>query len=408
MKLIKFLILFVCCIQTTRAQFGDGTCANSNFKEIASLSAKDYKDLAFLKKKVQGKRIVLLGESSHTIGDYYQMKTRLVKFLHEECGFEVFAMESGFADVYSTYLQIDTLSGKQLMDKTLFANLACKEMLPLFNYLKENVKGNNPLKYCGFDSQNHGSSLDLLKAVLHSFYGQTSDSLITNLNKYYQTSQLAWQPDKTPIIKLCDTIMSSADQLIALFKKAKPQIAKKYGLTDMHLNILEKSLYSHKESVNINWNTDNPLERRDSLMAENVMWLANELFPDKKMVVWAHNLHIDKGETDAVPKSMGYHLNKRMKNQTYHIGLYAKTGELYFWWAKQTRSFNNNQQNDIETFADKYPITFFEISKHLKKCRALTKTFMGYEAEFNRKIAFIPSARYDAIINFRSVAASTY
>lgn len=371
--------------------------------EITSVLSDKFDDLNFLKTKVKNKKIVLLGESSHTIGDYYLLKTRLVKFLHQECGFEVFAMESGMADVYTIYRQLDTLSAAQLMKKTLFANLSCNEMRPLFEYIKNN--SDNKLYYYGFDSQDHGSSLKLIKSLLHKYYGATSDSLAENLNKYYQIPPLAWQVDKAPVFKLADTIMTSATELIRMFQSVKDKLMEKEIITDIHYKILERSLYNHKEAVNLNWNTDSPLEKRDSLMAENVFWLANEVFPNKKIIIWAHNTHIDKGGTDALNKSMGYYIHRKMGKKSYHIGLYAKTGELYWWWTKDTRSFSNNQNNDIETVADIYPITFLDISKSRQKFHT---PLMGYEAEFGRKVTFVPSRRYDAIINFRKVSASTY
>lgn len=369
--------------------------------EITSISSDNFSDLQFLKKKVKDKRIVLLGESSHTIGDYYLLKTRLVKFLHQECGFEVFAMESGIADIYTVYKQLDTLSSTQLMKKTLFANLSSNEMKPLFEY----IKNEKSLQYWGFDSQNHGSSLDLIKSILFKYYGNESDSLAKNLYKYYQIPQLVWQPNKGPVTALADTIVTSATQLIRMFQDVKMELIEKKIISETHYKVLERSLYNHRDAVNINWSTESPLEKRDSLMAENIFWLTNEIFPNKKIIIWAHNTHIDKGGTDALNKSMGFYINREMKNESYHIGLYAKTGELYWWWTKDTRSFNNNLLNDIETFADKFPISFLDISK---PCKEFKNTFMGYEAEFGRKVSFVPFRRYDAIINFRNVSATTY
>jgi len=401
-----FLTIALISIMLTHFAMGQASNAPSLSNctyEISNLTSSNFNDLEFLKKKVKNKRIVLLGESSHTIGDYYLLKTRIVKFLHQECGFDVFAMESGIADVYTVYKQLDTLSAKQLMKKTLFANLSSNEMTPLFEYIKNNT--DKKLQYWGFDSQNHGSSLELIKLLVHPFYGATSDSLSDNLKKYYQIPSSAWQADKLPVSKLADTITTSASELIRLFQSVKNKLIETKVITDIHYKILERSLYNHRDAVNINWTTESPLEKRDSLMAENIFWLANEIFPNKKIIIWGHNTHIDKGGTDALNKSMGFYINRKMKKEVYHIGFYAKTGELYWWWTKDIRTFNNNQLNDIETFADKYPITFLDISKN---CKEVNTTFMGYEAEFGRKVSFVPLKRYDAIINLRNVKATTY
>ncbi|MBK8655173.1 MAG: hypothetical protein IPN20_14995 [Haliscomenobacter sp.] len=56
---------------------------------------------------------MLLGRAPG-IGEYYSLKSRLVKFLHAECGFEVLAIESGIGDVYLEYRKADTISAVAL------------------------------------------------------------------------------------------------------------------------------------------------------------------------------------------------------------------------------------------------------------------------------------------------------
>lgn len=382
------------------------SCINQHVYEIASTPGENFDDLQFLKPLVADKKIVLLGESAHTIGDYYILKTRLIQYLHEECGFDVIATENGIADVYGIFIQADTISALQLRNKSLYANQRCNEVLPLYEYIK-NVE-NNTINYCGFDSQNHGSSLDVLKSLLHQYYGDKSDSLVNNLLKYYQIPQLTWQENKASLFKLSDTIIQSANQLLNLLQEQKNQLISNNQISITHYTFLERALHNHIESVNFDWNTTNPLERRDSLMAANLVWLSEEIYPGKKIVVWGHNTHIDKGGTEALNKSMGYYVNQQLPESTYHIGLYAKTGELYWWWDKQTRSYNNTQDNDIETIADVFPITFLDITGSQGNCEILHSTVMGFEAEFGREIPFIPADRYDAIINFRTAKACTY
>lgn len=397
-----WLLFFNCTINHVKAQVDYVFDVKSCASQITSTTSDTFEDLNFLKNELTNKRIVLLGESAHTIADYYKVKTKLVKFLHQSCGFNVFAMESGIADVYTVYKQVDSLSATDLMKKTVFANLACNEMLPLFEFIKS--RSNGSLSYCGFDSQNHGSSLEFIRRLLFKYHGVTSDSLVKNLNQYYNIPTWAWQANKEPVIKIADTIKTSAKTILQMLRDIKDTLLETKVLSKMHYNFLERSLINHYEAVNLNWNVDNPLERRDSLMAENVFWIANEIFPEKKIIIWAHNTHIDKSGTDVINKSMGYYINKKFGNDAYHIGMFANTGTLYWWWSKEIRSFNNHQPNDIETIADIYPITFIRTTKGCE----INNTVMGFEAEIGRKVAFKPSKRFDAIINFRKVDACTY
>ncbi|MBL7925768.1 MAG: erythromycin esterase family protein [Bacteroidia bacterium] len=403
-NIIKGLvILTVAGSLKTSGQISDSVSISGFAHNIIHITGDNFDDLNFLKAEIQNKRIVLLGESSHTISDYYLLKTKIIKFLHQQCHFDVLAMECGMADTYTTSLQFDTITSSQMMKDVLYANQSCNEMKPLFEYMKNATK--KRLQFYGFDSQDHGSSLSFIKSLLQPHYGNTADSLVNNLQKYNQTATLAWQTDKRPVTMLADTILSSAIQLINMLQTVKSNLLDEGKITMMHFKFLERSLINHKEALNINWENENPLERRDSLMAENIFWLANEIFPDKKIIIWGHNTHIDKGGTDAINKSMGYYIHKKLKTDAYHIGLYAKSGSLFWWWTKDIRTFNNIQANDIENISDLFPVTFISVSN---KYKLLNTPLMGYEAEFGRKVSFVPAKRYDAIINFRNVRAVSY
>ena len=65
-----------------------------NHNPIRSLFCDDFSDLQFLKPLLENKRIVQLGESSHGVAQFNQAKVRLIKFLHQECGFDIIAFES--------------------------------------------------------------------------------------------------------------------------------------------------------------------------------------------------------------------------------------------------------------------------------------------------------------------------
>lgn len=53
-------------------------------------------DLAPLAEIVGSARVVGLGESSHHVREFYQVRHRMLRFLVERCGFTVFAVEAPF------------------------------------------------------------------------------------------------------------------------------------------------------------------------------------------------------------------------------------------------------------------------------------------------------------------------
>lgn len=88
--------------------------------EIKSLTSEDYSDLSFLKPLLKDKTVVSLGENFHRVGEYASMKTRLVKYLHEELGFEVIAFESGLAEASVVNDVADELTAAEMMDNSIF------------------------------------------------------------------------------------------------------------------------------------------------------------------------------------------------------------------------------------------------------------------------------------------------
>ena len=42
------------------------------------------------------------------------------------------------------------------------------------------------------------------------------------------------------------------------------------------------------------------MEWRDQAMHDNLMWLATEVYPTEKFIVWGHNDHIRKSQTEVM------------------------------------------------------------------------------------------------------------
>jgi erythromycin esterase len=64
-------------------------------------------------------------------------------------------------------------------------------------------------------------------------------------------------------------------------------------------------------------------------MAENVKWLANEAFPNEKIVLWAHNAHVATSPHMALlSMTMGQHLRQTFGEQMRVLGFAFDHGEF--------------------------------------------------------------------------------
>lgn len=76
---------------------------------------------------------------------------------------------------------------------------------------------------------------------------------------------------------------------------------------------------------------DHPLH--DFQLAENLRWLTSGKFANEKIIVWAHNTHVEKGLAEHLPyrdyDSMGYLFTRdsTLSTQAYVIGLTCYEGE---------------------------------------------------------------------------------
>src|SRR5262245_46479988 len=86
-------------------------------------AAEALRDLEGLKKAIGDARILQLGEQTHGDGATFHAKTRLIKFLHQQCGFDVLAFESGLYDCRKAWelLRTGTMSPKQAVSHGVFA-----------------------------------------------------------------------------------------------------------------------------------------------------------------------------------------------------------------------------------------------------------------------------------------------
>ncbi|WLR43376.1 erythromycin esterase family protein [Bacillus carboniphilus] len=128
---------------------------NETANEIKSidLQSSDYSDLHFVKEVLKDKRVVMLGESSHGVSEYSLIKSRLIKFLHEEMDYNVVAFESGLAEVGITNEKLDEVGPRTAMKNSLIPQWHTDNVLNLLNYIDELKNSEEPIHIAGFDMQ---------------------------------------------------------------------------------------------------------------------------------------------------------------------------------------------------------------------------------------------------------------
>jgi len=305
------------------------------------IPANKFDDLEMLKPLLHDKRIVFLGESSHGVAQFNLAKTRLIQFLHQDMGYTVLAFESGMGNVMNAQGQIDKQAALQTMKDAIFGVWWTKETLPLFDYAKSTQATEQPLVLTGFDIQQQGAFTNgdwLQNPKLAQQFNEAEKQLA----EWSSGKDLkGYQKVKATIIDVYKQVKSQIQikekELQAAYPK-EPHIVKlmdrtladRIRLADEYIELtIQSNIDIEQNNIEAFLQT---MEWRDQAMMENLLWLAEEVYPTEKFIVWAHNDHIRKAQSDVMGspypvKLMGERLPDIYKKYSYVLGLYMTSGE---------------------------------------------------------------------------------
>lgn len=276
---------------------------------------------AQIKSEIEDKRFVLIGEFNHGSKEVFLLRNKLIAYLNDSCGFHVLLFESGIGELIDSDFNKAVISPKQ-MTYGLLGGWRTKE----FEQLMELVK-DRQLSMAGFDVQRTGRSFErILDGVavtsnidttlfynLENRFGQLK-SLLSNRRVSYhdsirlKTNHLIADYDQLYVALMEVEAMTSVKQILLALKTVQNRVRYLTYMLD----------FKEGNDWNKRW------AARDSLMAENVTWLAENIYPNQKIIVIGHNFHISKhNEKEEV---MGEFLLRKYPDQMYSIGVYAKSG----------------------------------------------------------------------------------
>src|SRR5688572_17431025 len=158
-RLALTVVLVVVLLAPGSAQTGNSawvSWARANHHPIASLQTVEgdtFADLQFFKSILKDRRIVQLGESGHGVAEFNHAKVRLIKFLHQQMGFDVMAFESGLFECYQANRTAAVNAAAATMRGCIFGVWHTDEVVPLFEYIKSTWNTDRPLLLAGFDTQ---------------------------------------------------------------------------------------------------------------------------------------------------------------------------------------------------------------------------------------------------------------
>ena len=271
-------------------------------------ASPDLRDLEPLRAILDGVRVVLLGEATRGDGSAFLAKTRLIRFLHEQLGFDLLVLECGFYDCARAWREVRSGTRvREALDGALFPVYThAVELVPLFELVAARATTERPLELAGFDYQSSvDTGGDYLVAELSAALGAsgldgaTRSALERSAPMWRALFEEAYATGVEPVPS--NARRESFIDLLELLRRRFVQLPEgasaASGGPAFWLQVLDNvETWARASWMLGRFDPNAPLSTdlhnlRDRQMAENLLWLLRR-DPRRKVVVWSLTVHL--------------------------------------------------------------------------------------------------------------------
>lgn len=258
---------------------------------------------------LQGRRVIALGEATHGTGEFFRLKHRLFRYLAEQHGYTVLAIELPFATAarIDDYVHGGDGDPYELVRGSYWF-MDSEEIVALIVWMRAHNAKVEPamqLELVGFDVQRARASAEALARIVAG-----ADPAVAARYEAALGRLAAGDPGQG------EAVAGLADDMERLRRKleAHPGLdARARG----HLDVVAQDLDIRRHCGDA---FGCQVVKRDMFMAANVLRSLDGPAGPKKAVVWAHNGHVGRAvHPDGWPP-MGSHLASELGEALYVVG----------------------------------------------------------------------------------------
>lgn len=297
----------------------------------------DHSDLASLKKMIGNRRIVALGEATHGTREFNRMRHRMVKFLAEEMDFTFFAVEASMTQARAVNRYILTGEGnpKEALKGLIFFTIYTREFLDMIEWMREfNTSGKGRIEFYGLDMQDW----DLAAENVTRFVEKADKDFVEPLAKHYQVVKDLWYEYRRKKIWDAglynyDNAYNEARKVVQYLNSNREKYLKLFEAREVDLIIQDANIVMMSNEIHVKGK-----RFRDECMADNLDWILKYQPAGTKIITWAHNIHVSRG--DPQTESVGYFLDKRYGDDMMVFGFSYFEGQ-----------FTSRRSNGLTTYS---------------------------------------------------------
>ncbi len=282
-------------------------------------------DLAALDALIGDRKLVGLGESVHASGGFYAFKLRVIQHLVQDRGFRVFALENSHTATRRLDDYVQACRGKNLRQwiyGSVFTVFTDSNFETLMNWLCtwNEEHPTDRVHMMGFDAQQPDFDYPHLRAFLEGNAPQAAPGLLAGLTTCkvrYDTLPYEHGPYETCLEGLVavDTyLLTHRGDLVAATDERTVKMAE---LAALGLRSWQGEVYFGDTDLAASHTA------RDTAMTKIFLTLRALDFPDARVVLWAHNFHLNANHR-------GVDAGVSTGAITFGTGLRDAVGEEYF------------------------------------------------------------------------------
>lgn len=363
-------------------------------------------------------QVVGLGEASHGVSEYHQMKAEVFKALVANSDCRTFIIEGDFGGALKVdeYIQGGNGKAEDVVGEIGFAIYCTQEMADLVDWMRsynETVSADKKLHFYGMDAQRFDNNKEYLFSVL--------DKTIPELSAKYAES-FSHLTDETRTSLGTTALNQGKEAAFALrteMETAEAEIVKNSSQADFDFaKECVNAIYAYCDILS----SDDYNATRDTYMFEKVEWFLQH-GDGSVLFINGHNGHIGKTSV-AGYTCVGELLTERLGDDYYSIGTDAQ--ETKFNSQNDNGNFdvvevrNKNELNcQLENSDDKLYFVDFSVAAADKEWEEIInseQTITTLNVSLSSMLKFIKSAytttvvpakTFDGMIVFQSVSPTT-